>query len=113
LATPSVDRPASETKVNASPAETKKISVVRSLHYKLVITLYRVFAVIVLYLVLAGIVTYAFVMGFYAVNSSWVAPVILSAADEKSLDFRQKLVTSQCGNWRPNLRRPSAGQSSW
>ncbi len=67
----------------------------QSLHYKLVITLYRIFAIIVLYLVLAGIVTYAFVMGFYAVNSSWAAPVILSAADEKSLDFREKLVTSQ------------------
>jgi len=67
----------------------------QSLHYKLVITLYRIFAIIVLYLVLAGIVIYAFVMGFYAVNSSWAAPVILSAADEKSLDFREKLVTSQ------------------
>ena len=44
---------------------------------------------------LAGILAYAFVMGFYAVNSSWAAPVILSAADEKSLDFREKLVTSQ------------------
>jgi hypothetical protein len=95
LATPSLDRPASETKVNAHPAETRKISVVRALHYKLVITLYRIFAVIVLYLVLAGIVTYALVMGFYAVNSSWAAPIILSAADEKSLDFREKLVTSQ------------------
>ena len=59
------------------------------------ITLYRVFAITVLYLVLAGILAYAFVMGFYAVNSSWAAPVILSAADEKSLDFREKLVTSQ------------------
>ena len=67
----------------------------QSLHYRLVITLYRVFAITVLYLVLAGILAYAFVMGFYAVNSSWAAPVILSAADEKSLDFRQKLVTSQ------------------
>jgi hypothetical protein len=67
----------------------------QSLHYKLVITLYRIFAIIALYLVLAGIVIYAFVMGFYAVNSSWAAPVILSAADEKSLDFREKLVTSQ------------------
>ena len=95
MATPPVDRTASETKVKAPPAEVTKISVVQSLHYKLVITLYRIFAVIVLYLVLAGIVTYAFVMGFYAVNSSWAAPIILSAADEKSLDFREKLVTSQ------------------
>jgi hypothetical protein len=57
--------------------------------------LYRVFAIAVLYLVLIGILAYAWVMGFYAVNSSWAAPVILSAADEKSLDFREKLVTSQ------------------
>jgi predicted nucleic acid-binding Zn-ribbon protein len=34
-------------------------------------------------------------MGFYAVNSTWAAPIILSAADEKSLDFRDKLVISQ------------------
>ena len=52
-------------------------------------------AIAVLYLVLLGIVVYAFVMGFYAVSTSWAAPVILSAADEKSLDFREKLVTSQ------------------
>src|SRR4029077_13997884 len=48
-----------------------------------------------LYSVLAGILTYAFVMGFYAISSSWAAPVILSAADEKSLAFRAQLVTSQ------------------
>ena len=59
------------------------------------ISLYRIFAIIVLYLVLGGILTYAFVMGFYAVSSSWAAPLIISAVDEKSLDFRQKLVTSQ------------------
>ncbi|MGA7784346.1 MAG: hypothetical protein WB997_06860 [Candidatus Acidiferrales bacterium] len=44
---------------------------------------------------LAGIFAYAFVMGFYAISSSWAAPLILSAVDEKSLDFRDKLVTSQ------------------
>jgi len=51
--------------------------------------------VTVLYAVLAGILAYAFVMGFYDVSTSWAAPLILSAADEKSLDFREKLVTSQ------------------
>ena len=95
MATPPVDSPPLETKANAVVSETKKAPARQSLHYKLVITLYRVFAIIVLYLVLAGIIIYAFVMGFYAVNSSWAAPVILSAADEKSLDFREKLVTSQ------------------
>jgi CII-binding regulator of phage lambda lysogenization HflD len=95
LATPSVNPPLSETKGDSLPPEHQSVPVRQSLHYKLVITLYRVFAITVLYLVLAGIVGYAFVMGFYAVNSSWAAPIILSAADEKSLNFREKLVTSQ------------------
>jgi CII-binding regulator of phage lambda lysogenization HflD len=95
LATPTVNASAFETKEDARPPANTNIPVRQSLHYKLVITLYRVFAITVLYLVLAGIISYAFVMGFYAVNSSWAAPIILSAADEKSLDFREKLVTSQ------------------
>ena len=85
----------SEGKASTPPSEAKRSPVKQSLHYRLVITLYRIFAITVLYLVLAGILAYAFVMGFYAVNSSWAAPVILSAADEKSLDFRDKLVISQ------------------
>jgi len=60
-----------------------------------VLTLYRVFAIATLYAVLGGILCYAFIMGFYAVNSTWAAPVILSASDEKSLDFLEKLVTSK------------------
>lgn len=91
MATPPVNTVASDS-AKTPPAEPGKLS---SLHYKVVLTLYRVFAIVALYLVLIGIVAYAFVMGFYAVNSSWAAPVILSAADEKSLDFREKLVTSQ------------------
>ena len=83
------------TTVETPVPPKKKPSGGQSLHYKLVINLYRLFAVTVLYLVLAGILAYAFVMGFYAVSSSWAAPLILSAVDEKSLDFRQKLVTSQ------------------
>jgi len=67
----------------------------QSLHYKFVIGVYRVFAIAVLYTVLGGILTYAFVMGFYAINTNWAAPLILSSVDEKSLDFRDKLVTSQ------------------
>jgi hypothetical protein len=73
----------------------RQSATLRSLHYKLVLTLYRVFAIAMLYLVLAGILAYAFVMGFYALNSSWAAPIILSATDEKSLAFREQLVTSQ------------------
>ena len=95
MATPPVNTLPSETKVKALPSGNRKAPVWQSLHYKLVITLYRIFAITVLYLVLAGIIAYAFVMGFYAVNSSWAAPIIVSAVDEKSLDFREKLVTSQ------------------
>lgn len=94
METTTINPPPSEAKTN-TPAETKRAPAKQSLHYRLVITLYRVFAIAVLYLVLAGILAYAWVMGFYAVNSSWAAPVILSAADEKSLDFRDKLVISQ------------------
>lgn len=63
--------------------------------YKVTLALYRVFAIVTLYAVLIGILCYGFVMGFYAVNSSWAAPLILSASDEKSLDFMQKLVLSR------------------
>ncbi|MGD0940359.1 MAG: hypothetical protein ABR905_11670 [Terracidiphilus sp.] len=63
--------------------------------YKITLTLYRVFAILTLYAVLAGILAYAFIMGFYAINRSWAAPIILSASDDKSLDFAQKLVLSR------------------
>jgi hypothetical protein len=81
--------------VEPVPAQARKGAAKQPLHYRLMLTTYRIFAVTVLYLVLIGVVSYAFVMGFYAVNTSWAAPVILSATDEKSLDFREKLVTSQ------------------
>jgi hypothetical protein len=67
----------------------------QTLMYKWVVTLYRIFAILTLYAVLIGVLAYGFVMGFYATNTSWVAPVILSPADDKSLDFTQKLVTSK------------------
>jgi hypothetical protein len=76
------------------PAEPKA-SVIQPLLYKSVVTVYRIFAILTLYLVLAGVVAYGFVMGFYALNTSWAAPVILSPADDKSLDFTEKLVTSR------------------
>ncbi len=63
--------------------------------YKITLAFYRVFAIVTLYAVLAGIFCYAFIMGFYALNRSWAAPIILSASDDKSLDFVQKLVLSR------------------
>jgi hypothetical protein len=75
--------------------KTKHRQPLHSYAYKSVLTTYRIFAIAVLYAVLLGVLSYAFVMGFYALNKSWAAPVILSASDEKSLDFTQKLVLSQ------------------
>jgi ribosomal protein S20 len=69
--------------------------VLQPLIYKSVVTVYRIFAIATLYVVLFGVLAYAFVMGFYAVNTSWAAPVILSPVDDKSLDFTEKLVTSR------------------
>jgi len=88
LATPEVDPlPAARKPMLRQPLQ--------SYAYKSVLTTYRIFAIAILYAVLLGVLCYAFVMGFYAVNKSWAAPVILSASDEKSLDFMQKLVVSR------------------
>ena len=73
----------------------KKAAGKQPLHYRFILATYRFFAIAALYAVLLGVIAYAFVMGFYAINSTWAAPVILSATDEKSLDFRAKLITSQ------------------
>ena len=75
------------------PKKTRKP--LQLIFYKVTLALYRLFAIVTLYAVLVGILAYAFVMGFYAVSTSWAAPVILSAYDEKSLDFMQKLVISR------------------
>jgi hypothetical protein len=83
------------SKVDAAPEPEKPRSPLQSILYKSTLALYRVFALLTLYAVLIGILCYAFVMGFYAINSSWAAPLILSASDEKSLDFMQKLVLSR------------------
>jgi hypothetical protein len=80
------------TKANA---ENNTLAHIQPMVYKSVVTLYRIFGILTLYLVLAGVLSYAFVMGFYAVNSSWAAPVILAPSDDKSLDFTEKLVTSK------------------
>lgn len=69
--------------------------ILQMLTYKSVVTIYRIFAIFALYAVLLGVLGYGFVMGFYAINTSWAAPVIISPSDDKSLDFTEKLVTSK------------------
>jgi hypothetical protein len=85
----------------ATPPLTKKLpaepkpSVIQPMIYKSVVTTYRIFAIATLYVVLFGVLAYGFVMAFYALNTSWAAPVILSPTDDKSLDLTEKLVTSR------------------
>jgi hypothetical protein len=80
--------------VKSVPASPKS-PMLQPLIYKSVVTIYRIFAIATLYVVLGGVLAYGFVMGFYALNTSWAAPVILSPVDDKSLDFTEKLVTSR------------------
>ncbi len=80
--------------IKKAPADPKP-SVIQPIVYKSVVMVYRIFAIVTLYAVLVGVLAYGFVMGFYALNTSWAAPVILSPSDDKSLDFTEKLVTSR------------------
>jgi hypothetical protein len=94
LTTPTLE---SDVKPASAPdvKPVKKAAGRQPLHYRFILATYRIFAIVALYAVLFGVIAYAFIMGFYAVNSTWAAPVILTATDEKSLDFRAKLITSQ------------------
>jgi hypothetical protein len=95
LATPTLNElPEPAAPAPQAPAHELEIKAIPKPH-RSVLTLYRIFAIVVLYAVLAGILSYAFIMGFYAVNTTWAAPVILSASDEKSLNFLEKFVTSR------------------
>lgn len=84
----------SSTTLKKSHVEGGRLAI-QPLLYKSVVTVYRVLGIFTLYLVLAGVLSYGFVMGFYALSTSWAAPVILSPSDDKSLDFTEKLVTSK------------------
>jgi hypothetical protein len=84
-----------DTSTVKKPADVKKTLTFQGMAYKSMVTLYRLFAILALYVVLFGVLGYGFMMGFYAVNTSWAAPVILSPSDDKSLDFTEKLVTSK------------------
>jgi len=59
------------------------------------VNIYRVVAMVVLYGMLIGIGAYAATMGFYAVNTSWVAPVTISPSNEKILAMTQQVVSTR------------------
>src|SRR5579864_6304238 len=84
----------SSTTLKKPRAEAGRFAL-QPLLYRSVVAIYRVLGIFTLYLVLAGVLSYGFVMGFYALSTSWAAPVILSPSDDKSLDLTEKLVTSK------------------
>ena len=62
---------------------------------KAVLFLYRMVAILALYGVLVGVLFYTVLLGIYAINTSWIAPVILSPSDPKSLEVTERLITTK------------------
>jgi hypothetical protein len=67
----------------------------RKLLYKSYVSIYRVTAVAVLYGMFAAIAAYAALIGFYGINKSWVAPVLISPSNDKILALMSQMVTSE------------------
>lgn len=62
---------------------------------KAALFLYRLVATISLYGVLVGVVAFSAVYFFYAVNSDWIVPIVISKEDPSVLEAEAKLVTTQ------------------
>jgi hypothetical protein len=73
----------------------RPLNQIRVLLGKLVLNLYRWLGIVVLYGVLALIGGYTVVLIFYAFNSTWIAPFIVTPTNDKILDMTGKLVMSQ------------------
>jgi len=67
----------------------------RKLFYKSYVNVYRVTAMMALYGMFAAITGYAALMGFYSVNKSWVAPLLISPSNDKILSLTAQMVASQ------------------
>jgi hypothetical protein len=63
--------------------------------HKSVVRVYQWVAVLTLYGVLACVLSYGFTMAFYAVNTSWVAPFIVTPTNDKILELTARIVTSE------------------
>ena len=63
--------------------------------HKFVLILYRSVAIVALYGILIVVLSYVSVLGFYTVNTNWVAPTTITPTDQYSLGASDKLVTSR------------------
>lgn len=67
----------------------------RKFFYKSYVNVYRLTAMMALYGMFAAIAGYAALMGFYSVNKSWVAPLLISPSNDKILSLTAQMVASQ------------------
>jgi hypothetical protein len=66
----------------------------RAAFYKLSVLAYRLVAAVVLFSALTGVFSYGILYAFYAVNTSWVAPIIISPSNDTILQMTSQLVSS-------------------
>lgn len=71
------------------------LSKIRVALAKVVLTTYRFCGLLLLYGILALVGGYTVVIIFYAFNSGWVTPFIVTPTNDKILDLTTKLVTSR------------------
>jgi hypothetical protein len=62
---------------------------------KWILSAYRSVALIALYGILAGVAIYVGTLGFYTLNTSWIAPTSVAPTDADSLAISDHLVASQ------------------
>lgn len=67
----------------------------RTMMYNSWLYLYRTMAAIVLYGMLIALAATGLQLGFYSINTQWVAPTLISPANDKILSMSGQLVTSR------------------
>jgi hypothetical protein len=78
---------------NKKPAGEKRVH--RSMNFKrfqtTIVSTYRITMAGILLVIVIGVLSYLFLMGFYAVNRNWSAPIVLSPTQEKVLAYQPQV----------------------
>jgi hypothetical protein len=56
-----------------------------------IVSMYRITMATILLVIVVGVMSYLFLMGFYAVNRNWSAPIVLSPTQEKVLAYQPQV----------------------
>lgn len=78
---------------------------------KFYLSLYKTLGFFVLMAMVSGIVIYAFMLFFYTVNRSWIAPLELSPSQEKVLSYQPQIVNLEA-NYSKQLIEKSTAEDS-